>query len=396
MNRFKMQSFIMTATAFILGFSEFNIIGVLNDIAKQFQVNVSSVGYLVTIFALVYAISTPILTAMVGEKKLLKILISLMIIFTVGNLITVIAPSYPILVASRIIIALVSGVSISLVMTFALKLAPKKKRAWLIAWVYSGFSIASVLGVPIGTWVSEHFGWRTSFGVITVLSILITTLLAFYLPADLRQSEAKDSNLWSQLVIFKDCRIILGVLVVVFNFTGIYIIYTYLRSIFVSTLGIATAMITPLFMIYGLMTLFSNQLSGKLATNDGLTKMPQIYTFLAISFFALPFCLNITWLSLIILMYMGLNMYLINSPIQLHFLGVTESDYPQSTVLAASLHSIFCNVGIAIGSAIGSILVANVGLISVGPSGAIFILITLLLVVMLNRVNTEVSTEKCA
>lgn len=141
------------------------------------------------------------------------------------------------------------------------------------------------------------------------------------------------------------------------------------------------------------MTLFSNQLSGRLAARQGLVKIPQIYAVLAVSFLLLPLCLNVTWLSLTILMNMGLSMYLINSPIQLHFLGITEENYPQSTVLAASLHSIFCNVGIAMGSAIGGLLVTNVGLVSVGPGGAVFIVLTFGLVILLNRTNAQMASN---
>lgn len=378
---------LLTATAFILGFSEFNIIGVLNDISLEFQVSVSSVGYLVTIFALVYAISTPIFTTLIGQHRLLRVLLGLMSIFTLGNLLTVFAPSYTILTLSRIIIALVSGVAISITMTFALKLAPKERRAWLIAWVYSGFSIAAVLGMPIGTWVSEHWGWRISFLVITLLSLILLAMLAVYLPNQLRQSQEQEVGLGSQLVIFKDWRILLGVLIVIFNFTGIYIIYTYLRPIFVTGMDIPTALITPLFMAYGFMTLGSNQFSGRLAAHSGLTKMPRIYGILTIALACLPLGLHLTWLGLTIIFIMGFSMYLINSPIQLHFLGITEQDYPQSMVLAASLHSIFCNVGIATGSAIGGLLVAHSGLVSVGPGGATFIIITLGLTLILNWLN---------
>ncbi|WP_225436314.1 MFS transporter [Levilactobacillus spicheri] len=386
-NRFKLQSLLLTATAFILGFSEFNIIGVLNDIAHQFHVSVSSVGYLVTIFALVYAISTPIFTTLIEQHRLLPVLLSLMGIFTLGNLITVCAPTYAVLTLSRIMIALVSGVAISITMTFAIKLAPKDRRAWLIAWVYSGFSIAAVLGMPIGTWVSEHWGWRMSFLVITLLSVVLLIMLASFLPRQLRQSQEQKVSLGSQLIIFKDWRILLGVLVVIFNFTGIYVVYTYLRPIFVSGMGIATTLITPLFMAYGFMTLGSNQFSGRLAAHSGLTKMPRVYGVLAIALACLPLGLQLTWVGLLIVFIMGFSMYLINSPIQLHFLGITEKDYPQSMVLAASLHSIFCNVGIATGSAIGGLLVAHGGLNSIGPGGAIFILVTLGLVVSLNHLN---------
>lgn len=140
MKKFPFQSFVLILIAFILGFSEFIIVGILNDLSREFSVSVSTVGYLVTIFALIYACSTPVITSLIGQRPLKRVLMILLGIFTIGNLLTALAPTYLILSISRIVVAIVSGAAISVAMAFGTHLAPLEKRAWLISWVYSGFA----------------------------------------------------------------------------------------------------------------------------------------------------------------------------------------------------------------------------------------------------------------
>lgn len=160
MTSFKVRSFVLILLAFVLGCSEFIIVGVLDDISTELHVGVSTVGYLVTIFALVYAVSTPFVTSAVGQHTLYRFMLFLMGIFIIGNVLSAVAFTYPVLVVSRIITAIVSGPLISIALTFANYIAPISKKAWLISWVFSGFSIASVFGVPLGTWIATAAGWR--------------------------------------------------------------------------------------------------------------------------------------------------------------------------------------------------------------------------------------------
>lgn len=176
MKKFPFQSFVLILIAFILGSSEFIIVGILNDLSREFSVSVSTVGYLVTIFALIYACSTPVINSLIGQRPLRKVLLILLGIFTVGNLLTALAPTYLILSISRIVVAIVSGAAISVAMAFGTHLAPLEKRAWLISWVYSGFSVASVFGVPLSTWLSNRFGWPMTFYTIFVISIVAMLL----------------------------------------------------------------------------------------------------------------------------------------------------------------------------------------------------------------------------
>ncbi|MFC6178293.1 MFS transporter [Weissella sagaensis] len=386
MKEFRIQSFVLILISFVLGFSEFIIIGILDDLAKEFSVNVATVGYLVTIFAMVYAISTPIITSTL-KHNLYHAMLVLAIIFTFGNALTIFAPNYTVLVISRIIVAIVSGTLVSLSLTFATVIAPIQKRAWLVSWIFSGFSVASVFGVPLGTWISTTFGWRITFITITIFSLLTVFLIIKTLPHNLVQQ--KQGNILQQFIIFKDPRIYLGVILQTCSLAGIYVFYTYLRPIFSKSLNFDPSLITILLTVYGVMSLISNQASGKIADYKGLKAMPTLYTIEFSLLGAMPLLLANTWLGTINIMLVGVFMYLINSPLQLHIMGVAERDYPQSLVLASSLNSIFSNLGISLGSAIGGLVVANIGLNNVGLGGAVFILCALIATIMLNKVNAK-------
>lgn len=391
MKNYRMQSLVLVLIAFALGFSEFIIVGVLPDIAKTFHEPVTIVGLLVTIFALVYAISTPLITMLIGTRSLLKVELALWIVFILGNAMVMAAPSYPILVAARVITAVVSGVIISIATTFANSLAPLEKRAGLIAWIFSGFSIASVFGVPVGTWISMHFGWRTTFGVIVFVSLVILFLMRASLPIDLRQGASRQFS--DQFRIFGDRRIYIGMLLPMFNLAATYTFYTYLRPLLAGPLHFKTGAITLLLFLYGLMSLFSNQFSGRLVELGGLRKMPLVHGLQLILLAMLVISLDWRWFALIVIMLIGTLMYLINSPIQLHFIDIATHDYPASLVMASSINSIFSNFGIALGSATGSLLVKMHGLSAVGPGGAVYAGVACGLMIFLNRINQKHGTD---
>ncbi|WP_268913337.1 MFS transporter [Lentilactobacillus sp. SPB1-3] len=387
MQSFKTRSFILVAIGFILGMSEFIMVGILNDLASSFHVGIASVGLLVTLFAIVYALATPILTIMVGSHRLYRVMILLLIIFIAGNVMTAVAPNYLILTISRILTAVVSGITVSIAITYSAVIAPREKRAWLVSWVFSGFSIASVFGVPLGTWMSGKFGWRTVFWLIVGISILFTILFSLSLPRDVRQG--KMDHFTQQLAIFKDRRILLGILLPTLNLAGVYVVYTYLRPIIVEGINFPGAFVTPILFVYGFASLASNQVSGRIANYDGLTTMQKIYVLQIVALIALPLLFKLQWLALVALIILGFTMYLQNSPMQLFYLEVAETDYPQSIVMASSLNSIFSNLGIAIGSATGGVMVSSLGLPSLGFGGAFYTVLALIVLVTLNHVRNK-------
>ncbi|MFT8411597.1 MAG: MFS transporter [Schleiferilactobacillus perolens] len=391
MTTFKFRSYVLILLAFVLGCSEFIIVGVLDDIASQLHVGVSTVGLLVTIFALVYAVSTPFVNALVRQHRFYNFILILMAIFIFGNILTAFSSTYLVLVIARVVTAIVSGPLISIALTFANEIAPMDKKAWLVSWIFSGFSIASVFGVPIGTWISTLAGWRMSFVAITVVSVLTFILMLLSLPKDLRQhaKKSQSGNKQGSLALFKDRRIQLGVLLPMLTLAGVYVVYTYLRPILSQQLNFSASAVTIILFVYGFMSLISNQLSGRLANHNGLAKMPKVFTIEGVILLLLPFALFNRITGLLVLMALGVCMYLHNSPVQMHFLAVAEADYPQSMVMASSLNSIFANFGIALGSATGGLVVDHFGLAATGFGGAIYLAITLVVVIWLNRINQQ-------
>lgn len=382
MNKFRLQSIVFVLTAFMLGCNEFIMIGIISDIAHQFNVSIAVVGYLVTIFATVYAISTPLITIFTNRFNRFKTLMVLMLVFLIGNTATALAPNYFMLVVARMVTAAVAGSIISLIMTFASSVAPMDKRPALISWIFSGFSIASVFGVPIGTAISTAYGWRNAFLIVSVISVLTLGLLFWLLP---RQIKQVTSSLGKQLSLMKDPRVYDGVVLVLFGAAAMYGYYTYIRPLLTTKLGFSLSSLNWLLFLLGLMSIFSNQLSGQLASHGGLVHMPKVYILEIALLFILPFTLHLAIFGLVVLLVLSLITSVLNSPIQLHFLNVAEQDYPQSIVLASSLNSIFFNFGISLGSATSSTMVDVAGVHNISFGAGVFALIALVMVVLLNR-----------
>ena len=150
----------LIASSFVLGMSDFVVVGILPDIAADLKISEVTVGNLVSLFAFVYAPVTPLGSALSARFPRFATHLTLIGIFLAGNILCAFAPNYAVLVVARIMIALVSGTLVAVAMTYAPDVTTDRFRTKLIAWVFSGFSIASVVGVPVGTWVANTFGWR--------------------------------------------------------------------------------------------------------------------------------------------------------------------------------------------------------------------------------------------
>ncbi|MCI1553219.1 MAG: MFS transporter [Levilactobacillus sp.] len=383
MNKYRWQAIVFVLVAFMLGCNEFIVVGVLSDIAQEFRIPVATVGYLVTIFATVYAVSTPFITILTNRFSRYKTLMTLMGIFLVGNTLSGLAMSFPILLVSRIITAVVAGAIISLIMTFASTIAPREKRAGLVSWIFAGFSIASVFGVPIGTAISTSYSWHDAFYLISVISAITCVLLGWLLP---RQVEQVQGSVKNQLVLLKDRRVIVGIALVLFTAATMYAYYTYIRPLLTTALGFSTTSLNWLLFLIGIMSILSNRFSGMLAERSGLRVMPRFYIADVILLALLPWGLSSKVLGLAMLLVLSLIVTILNSPIQIHFLNIAEADYPQSTVLASSLNSIFFNFGISLGSATASGMLGTVGLKHISWGAAGYAAISLVLAIGLNRV----------
>ncbi len=380
----KLQSIVLVLIGFVLGCNEFIIVGILSDVSRGFNVSTSQAGFLVTLFALVYAFSTPIVNTIISQFNRFKVLVILMGIFIAGNTYTALAPSFNQLIASRVITALTAGPIISLAMSFATVIVSIQKRPMLVSWIFSGFSIASVVGVPVGTLIANSTNWRYSFLLITIIGLACLAAVVWLLPKHIKQTK---SSLMGQLAIVRDRRVIIGSALVMCNLAGTYVVYTYLQPILTEMMKFSVASLGLLLAVYGVASIFSNQFSGFLASHGSLTRMPWVYIVQSVVFLMMPFFIHSQTLGFPLLLIMGMAMYLLNAPIQIHFMQIAESDYPQSMVLASSFNSIFSNLGISVGSAVGSAILSTGGLSALGIGAAVFAVASFGLVTYLVKIT---------
>lgn len=372
---FNLPVIVLISLSFMLGMSEFIVVGILPDIAAGLKVSEVTVGNLVSLFAFVYAPVTPLGSALSARFPRFATHLTLAGVFLIGNVLCAFASNYGVLVVARILIALVSGTLVAIAMTYAPDVTTEQYRTKFIAWVFSGFSIASVVGVPVGTWVANTFGWRWAFHLVNVLTVVLIVLMVMVLP---RNSRIVKIGFLPQFRLFFDRRIQLGVLAVVFGAAATYVFYTYLTPIMRDEVHVLEQYLSVGLVIFGAACLWSNLYGGKLADRgrgvEPLTHIRPIYCAHAVLMASLIVTHWVPVYGALLLVVLGMFMYLQNSASQVLYMDVASQSHPGSLNLAASLNSMSFNIGIAVGSAVGGLVNTHLGLMWLGPVGAIFLL----------------------
>lgn len=381
---FNLPVVILIASSFMLGMSEFIVVGILPDIAADLKISEVTVGNLVSLFAFVYAPVTPLGSALSARFPRFATHLTLIGIFLAGNILCAFAPNYAVLVVARIMIALVSGTLVAVAMTYAPDVTTDRFRTKFIAWVFSGFSIASVVGVPVGTWVANTFGWRWAFHMINVLTIVLIIGMVMVLP---RNSHIVKIGFLPQFRLFFDRRIQLGVLDVVCGAAASYVFYTYLTPIMRDEVHVPEQYLSVGLVIFGAACLWSNLYGGKLADRgrgvEPLTHIRPIYCAHAVLMASLVVAHRVPVYGALLLVVLGMFMYLQNSASQVLYMDVASQSHPGSLNLAASLNSMSFNIGIALGSAVGGLINGHFGLMWLGPVGALFLVCAIVITTML-------------
>ncbi|RMX27825.1 MFS transporter [Limosilactobacillus reuteri] len=382
MKHAKLRSFTFILVAFMLGCNEFMVVGVLSDIARSYHVPLSTVGFLVTAFAGVYAISTPIITTLTSNWNRYKLLMLLMTVFFIGNTLTAIAPTLGWLLFARIITAAVAGTIISLINLLVSIITPMDKRPMVLAWVGAGFSIASVIGVPLGTTIATLLSWHDSFWIISGLTLIVFALLAWLTPRDTPQVKG---SILEQLALLKDHRVLLGIGITVAVLSLQYTFYTYVRPLITTVMGFSLTSLNWLLLLLGVMSIIGNEIAGIVASHNGVQKLPIVFILMTILSLVLGIALGNKITGMLVLAALCVVVIIYGTTIQLVFISVAEKEYPQSLALATSLISIFANVGISLGSFTASTTVNFANLTTLGYVGAVYGLLAIGLSFALRR-----------
>ena len=372
---FNIRVIMLIMLSFVLGTCEYVVIGILPNIAEDLNVSITQTGLLISAFAIVYSVGAPLITAYLSRFPRYRTVLSLMFLFTLGNVACMLAPNYPVMLASRIFLAAVSSALISMSMTFAPDVAPRKYTSSVISWIFAGFNIASVFGVPFSMFIVQFASWRVAFAFIVVVSILLLLLMVKFLPT---KNLPPTNNIMEQLVLLKDRRIIMAVSAMILSGSSAYCFYTYLSPILLDKMGLSANLLTLAFVIFGVAAMISNLLSPMLNYWGGMRILWMTFT------------MESFILGSVVICCLGVLMYLLNTPTQMYYLQVSKKFYPGTLALAGSLTSSSYNVGIAVGSFAGSLSVDLAGLNSVGITGGVFaILATIISYLLASRIKRE-------
>jgi len=356
--------YMLAAVSFLVGTSEFIIAGILDKVAADIGVALSAAGQLITVFSLAYAFGTPILMALTARMERRKLLLYSLGLFIVGNVMAVLLPGFGLLIVSRIVLAISTGVFVVTALTVASKLAPPEKQGSAIATLVMGFSTALIVGVPIGRVVAAAYDWRTIFGGIGLLGVLAMLAVAFTIP----QTEGEAPvPLRSQLALLKEPRITVALLITFFWISGYAIAYTYISPFLLSVTGMDEKGVSAGLFAFGIASLIGSKFGGYSTDRWGVPRTLIGGMLLhAISLVLISLAAQSAVAMLPLLMLWSFAAWS-SGPTQQYNL---IQQAPEASGIMLSLNSSVLQLAMAAGAGIGGVVVEQASLVSISWIGA--------------------------
>ena len=236
--------YALTAGAFGIGVTEFVIMGLLIQVGADLGVSIPAAGLLISGYALGVVVGAPIMTIATARWPRKTALLVLMAVFTIGNLACALAPNYWTLMAARVLTAFAHGTFFGVGSVVATSLVASDKKASAIAIMFTGLTVATILGVPFGTWLGQHFGWRATFWAVTLVSVVAFAIIALLVPASKEAPEA--FNLREDFAVLKRGPVLAGLLTTVLGWVGVFAVFTYLAPLLTKVTGFTDAAVSPM------------------------------------------------------------------------------------------------------------------------------------------------------
>lgn len=362
----------LAVSAFAIGTTEFISVGLLPLIAEDLQISVTTAALTVTLYALGVTLGAPILTSLTSKVPRKMLLMWIMIVFIAANSLASAADGIVILLTARFISAFAHGVFMSIGSTIAADLVPENRRSSAIAIMFSGLTVATVTGVPLGTFLGQQLGWRAAFIAIVVVGIIAFLSNLALVPSDLRKPAKTPMR--DQLKVITNGRLLLAFSITALGYGGTFVVFTYLSPLLHDITGFKEQTVAAILLIYGIAIAIGNVIGGK-ATNRKPTKA-LFYMFaiqsviLLLLFFTAPSKIA----GLITIFFMGLFAFMNVPGLQVYVVTLAERFTPNATDVASAFNIASFNLGIAIGAYLGGVITDTIGLIHTSWVGAIMVL----------------------
>jgi DHA1 family inner membrane transport protein len=378
----------LTISAYAIGTTEFVIVGLIPTIAEQLNVTVPSAGLLVTLYAIGVAIGAPVLTALTGRVPRKMLLVGLMVLFTLGNLLAWQSPSYESLVVARLLTGLAHGVFFSVGSTIATSLVAKEKAATAIAIMFGGLTVALVTGVPLGTFIGQHFGWRETFLAVSLIGMVAIIASLILIPNNIKNQAS--ASIRDQLQVLTHPRLLLIYAVTALGYGGVFTTFTFLAPMMQELAGFSAPAVSWILLAYGIAVAIGNIWGGKLADRHGAVRaLSFIFAALAALLLVFQFTASHSVAALLTVVVMGVFAFGNVPGLQVYVVQKAEQYTPNAVDVASGLNIAAFNVGIALGSVIGGQTVASLGLAQTPWIGALIVVGALLLIGLSGRLDKQ-------
>lgn len=337
--------------AFGIGTTEFAVMGLLPDMAAGFGVSIPLAGYATTLYALGVVIGAPLMTTLGTRFTRKQMLMLMMGLFIVGNLLTAVAPNFGIMLAGRIVAAFTHGAFFGIGALVAADLVAPEKRATAISLMFSGLTIANVVGVPAGTMLSQQSDWRTTFYAITALGVIGLLGIVKLVPA---QRAKAASPIGSELAVFRNPQVGLAMLMTILGFGGVFAAVTYLASMMTEVTGFAPSSVIWLTAIFGLGMVGGNLVSGRFTDRAMMPMLFVSMTGLALSLAAFNFTAHNKIAAIVTIALIGIFGFATVPPLQKRVMDQAAA----APTLASAGNIAAFNFGNALAAWLGGIVIS--------------------------------------
>lgn len=344
--------YALTAGAFGIGVTEFVIMGLLLEVGQDFGVSISAAGLLISGYALGVVLGAPLLTALTARWPQRRTLLGLMVIFTLGNLACALAPDYATLMAARVLTSFAHGTFFGVGSVVATRLVPAERRASAIALMFTGLTVATILGVPMGTWLGQLYGWRAAFWVVTGIGVVALAILAVYLPRDTAAPAA--GSLRDDFRVLKRPAVLLGLLTTVLGFGGVFTVFSYVSPLLTRLAGFSESAVSPVLLVFGGGLVLGNLLGGKLADRKLVPALLGSMLALAVVLGLMSFALDNKIAVVLFMALLGAAGFATVPPLQM---WVLEKAHGAGQSVAASFNIAAFNLGNALGAWLGGLTI---------------------------------------
>ena len=342
------QLLALALAASAIGTSEFLIVGLLPEVARDVRATVPSAGLLVTGYALGVVIGAPVLAIAAARAPRKGALLVLIGGYTAGNVLCAVSPDYALLMAARVLTATCHGAFFGIGSIVAADLVSPAKRSQAISMMFSGLTLANVLGVPVGTALGQVAGWRVAFWCVAVVALLATAAIARTVP---RLPPPQPSRLVAELAVLRGPRVILAMAMSGLLSASLFSVFTFVIPLLEDVTRVRAVNVTWLLLLFGAGTVIGNLVGGRLGDWKLLVGIAGTQLGLIIIFVILAFVASDPLPTTLVLLAWGALTYANAAPMQLRVIDTA----PGAPNLVATLNQGAFNLGNAAGAWLGSV-----------------------------------------